>query len=653
MKLDQCLFGYDDGHRLLSSSLPLGAEISLLTELSDLAPGTVFQQSEGYWTGLPVPSIGRYVLMRTWPAPEMSRPGCVWTHALLIEPLLLESIADLSELQRLAIRPNGPLDRGRYSEPLEVDFSHNSRLVSPTDDTTVRKLISSLYEMISTTVEVTSPGELDGSLFAVWSQQWPRLRRNFRFQTATSRVPRSIGSTRFDITAVLAHQEIKSSQQDSSEPSWVSTAVLDVQKGANGSLRPFLWRYGRDVRRQRGSFRPLVEINMLDHDTQASSGHRVIKIVTDVFPARDDAISLKQDLVDGVLVARVQAELIRLVVLHERDGIAIFPSPTATGIARLAHLWPNQPDEILQLAEMTADADTPISKLVFANVLDIVQTQEFWPLACFYPRVRKHMVRIQPELLTNSTVTLDDTTLIDLLPLVPAKTKGLNSFIAELMLRDNVMLVNLTFDFFPDMAAVQVVSAANDRKIGMESVWLRELILRPKILLKSDVMSLISSSSLLYEFANALGWLSTEVISAGISPWRTAILTRVNDLRKDKAETLSCFLVSLAFTSGGDDGLHIVEKYYDNLHEKILKSELSLCAREILFPLLPDIGWAWNWDLGLRFRLAVAKAYIDNKWAPDSYAALAKDKKERMMLASAASNIQGGYAYVKAVSKNI
>lgn len=650
MKLDQCLFGYDDGHRLLSSSFPLGIETSLLTELSDLAPGTVFNQSEGYWTGLPVPSIGRYVLMRTWPAPEMPRPGCVWTHALLIEPALLESIADLSVLQSFAIRPKSLLDRERYSEPMEVDVSRNSGAL-PVNDTTVRKLIASLYGMINATVEVISPGELDGSLFAVWSQQWPRLRRNFRFQTAASRTPRSIGSTRFDITAVLAHQEIESSRHNSSEPSWVSTAVLDVQKGANGSLRPFLWRYGRDVRRQRGSFRPLVEINELNHNTQANSGLRVIEIVTDAFPARDDAVFLKQDLVDGVLAAHVQAELIRSVVLHEKDGIAVFPSPTATGIARLAHLWPQRPDEILHLAEMTADTDAPIGKLVFENVINIVQTPEFWPLTCSYPRVRNHMVKIQPELLTNATVELDDSTLIELLPLVPAKTKGLVNLISQLVLRDNTVLANLALDSFQDMVAAQVVSAVNDRRIGIANSWLQELIRRPKLLLQNDIMSLVSSSSLLYELADALGWLSTEVIDAGVSPWNAALMRVANDLRKDKADTLCCFLVALTFTSGGDDGLHVIERFYDNLHEKILKSELSLSAREILLPFLPDLGWMWNWDLGLRFRLAVTKAYIDYQWAPDRYAALAKDRKGRMMLASAVSNIPGGHAYFKAVSK--
>ncbi|UZE61063.1 hypothetical protein [Aeromonas veronii] len=534
---------------------------------------------------------------------------------------------------------------------MEVDAFPNSGTILPVDDRTVRKLIASLYGMISSTVEVISPGELDGSLFAVWSQQWPRLRRNFRFQTAASRTPRSIGLTRFDITTVLAHQEIESSKQDSSEPSWVSTAVLDVQKGANGSLRPFLWRYGRDVRKQRGSFRPLVEINALDHDSQVNAGLRVVEIVTDAFPARDDAVFLKQDLVDGVLVAHAQAELIRSVVLHERDGISVFPSPTATGIARLAHLWPQRPDEILQLAEMTAETDAPIGKLVFANIIEIFQTPEFWSLTCSYPRVRKHMVLMQPELLVNATVELDDSTLIELLPLVPAKTKGLTNLIAQLVLRDNTMLVNLVFDRFPNIAAAQVISAANDRRTGGVSAWLHELIHRPKLLLQTDIMSMVSSSSLLYELADALGWLSTEVIVAGVSPWSAALMRATNDLRKDKADALSCFLVVLAFTSGGDDGLYVVEKFYDDLHGKILKSDLTFSAREILLPFLPDIGWIWNWDLGLRFRLAVAKAYVSYQWAPDSYAALAKDKNGRVMLASAASNIPGGHSYFKAVSK--
>ena len=182
MNVDQCLFGYEDGHRLLASSLPLGDESSLLTELSDLAPGTIFGSSEGYWTGLPIASLGRYVLMRTWPAPEMSRPGCVWTHALLLEPLLLEVISDLSILQSLFLRPEKPTDRARYRTKVDVSAHLASPIAKRQKSSVLTSLLSALYGTHTSSIEIQQPGELDAPLFNVWSQQWPRLRRNFRFR---------------------------------------------------------------------------------------------------------------------------------------------------------------------------------------------------------------------------------------------------------------------------------------------------------------------------------------------------------------------------------------------------------------------------------------------------------------------------------------
>jgi hypothetical protein len=106
----------------------------------------------------------------------------------------------------------------------------------------------------------------------------------------------------------------------------------------------------------------------------------------------------------------------------------------------------------------------------------------------------------------------------------------------------------------------------------------------------------------------------------------------------------------LAYVSGGNDALRVIEKFYYDLHKTILVAKLPLRAREIILPLLPELGWAWNWDLGLRFRLATATAYVRHEWPPRSYAMLAKSKKGRSMLASAASSIPGGDVYFKAAS---
>src|SRR6266446_4309451 len=104
--IHQCVFGYNDGHRLLAASSHLLPDtLSLLLLLSDLAPGVFFGSAEGYWTGVPLPSVKAYMLARTWPAPELPRPGCVWTHSLLIGFTELAALEDVSGLNSLFQRP--------------------------------------------------------------------------------------------------------------------------------------------------------------------------------------------------------------------------------------------------------------------------------------------------------------------------------------------------------------------------------------------------------------------------------------------------------------------------------------------------------------------------------------------------------------------
>lgn len=649
MKIDQCLFGYDDGHRLLASSLPLGSETSFLTELSDLAPGTIFDSSEGYWTGVPVPTIGRYVLMRTWPAPEMSRPGCVWTHALLVEPKLLESVEDLSILQTLVTRPGGNVDREGYREPMSLDATRSTMSTLSVDSVIVRRLILSLYATGGRTVEIASPGQLDEPLFAVWSQQWPRLRRNFRFQTATSRSPRTTGSTRFDITAVLEQKNEGKPCIDEPDTPWLTVAALDVQEGISGSLRKFLRCYGRDVRRQRGSFRPLVEVKAIDNAAVPDSGPRLIEIVTKSFPGLDDAHGLKQDLIDGTLVAPAQAQLLRFVL--SSDGEAVFPPPTSLGIAKLANFWPEKPEELLQLAEASMSADDSLGRSVFEIVTGGVQESALWLFTRSSPGVRKRMVQAHPQLLLNdAALALDDAAFVELLPLISSDMAGIKTLISRLLRRNNENLAKVAFEHFPGTAAGQMVLAASGGA-SVGDAWFNELAHRPKVLLlQPEVMDSVSRMSQLYEFAEKLGWLTSEVTAAGTTPWIGALARASNDLPEEKEDTFFCFLIALALTSGGDGGLYVLERFFDGMHGKMLKSRLSLRAQQTLLPLLPDLGWIRGWDLALRFRMAVAATYVRYQWPPKSYATLVDNRKIRAMLADAASDVTGGERYAKAAA---
>lgn len=650
MKIDQCLFGYDDGHRLLASSLSLGEETSLLTELSDLAPGTVFGKSEGYWTGLPVASLGCYVLMRTWAAPEMPRPGCVWTHALLIKPTLLESLSDLSFLQSLVTKPKTLFDWKTYREPLDVQLPDDYPLGKVVNDVIVRNLLLSLYETGNTTVEIASPGELDIPLFAVWSQQWPRLRRNFRFQTAASRSVRTNGSIRFDIMALLAPSEDKLSNKAVADPHWLSSATHDIQEGNKSSLRSFLWSYGRDVRRQRGSFRPLVEIYDLDLDRNKNNSQKLINIVSNAFPTLNDAGYLKENIVDGILIPNAQIDIVKFILLNSHDGIKVFPSPTSAGFDKLSSFWPQRTEDIFQVLEISADTENGFREVIFEKLANVIQPPQFWSSSSSYPYARKLLVEIRPDLLLNASEYLDDDSLIELVPVIPKNTSGIKEFLSKLLVRENSAVVKTVFEYFPNEIVLSLVYKANDSREIIANVWIQDLIRHQDLLLQTNVMSIITRTSLLYEFADALGWISPKVIDAGATPWYSALINSKNDLHGDKLDTFGVFLLVLACKTGGEDGLCIVELFYEFIHKKILNSKLSFKANEILSPYLPDIGWFWNWDQGQRFRMVIARSFIRNKWSPRNFSSLAKDKEGRTLLADTVSDMPNGEEYFKAIS---
>src|SRR4051812_36584795 len=86
LRVHQALHGYADGHRLIASSATLKTrDAKSMLALSDASGSGARIPESGYLTGYPLSESGMYAFARTWAAPEMSRPGCVWTHTLIID----------------------------------------------------------------------------------------------------------------------------------------------------------------------------------------------------------------------------------------------------------------------------------------------------------------------------------------------------------------------------------------------------------------------------------------------------------------------------------------------------------------------------------------------------------------------------------------
>lgn len=113
------LHGYKLGHNYIQGSivLPSTHDMDKIATLSDWSEYVGINNERDYITAYPLDESSYYVVAKTWYADEMHRPGCVWTHSLLIPTDDLSKITDFCDLLYLFEKPLTE-NYESYSSPL-------------------------------------------------------------------------------------------------------------------------------------------------------------------------------------------------------------------------------------------------------------------------------------------------------------------------------------------------------------------------------------------------------------------------------------------------------------------------------------------------------------------------------------------------------
>lgn len=283
MKLHQALHGYADGHRQLASSLQLSTkDTKLVLVMSDVSGPGVATEGNSYITGYPLIDAGVYAIAKTWAATEMSRPGCVWTHTFFIDYADLARVEAPSSVSGYFSRPRAG-EWQEYGVPAEVDLGEPSTPTrwgtSELDWLTI--VLNALYgrpfERILARRDSTT--DVDSLVLSAWDQQWPKLRRSFRFCTFTTKdrstevvpfdlqiAPRSEFSTRSRISGTLEALDLPKPLNSH----WLSSLVQDVQVPNQSGLRSTLRLLGADILGGREAMMPLCKFHSIATDSSRS-----------------------------------------------------------------------------------------------------------------------------------------------------------------------------------------------------------------------------------------------------------------------------------------------------------------------------------------------------------------------------------------------
>lgn len=648
IRVDQTLHGYSEGHRLIEGSLKLPQlDARTMLVLSDASSSGSRIPSEGYLTGYPLAESGKYVLARTWAAPEMSRPGCVWTHSLLIDFADLARLGSAAGLIECFRRPAAGGGSGFISR-LDVEVTRVPTAVPFPDLARVGQWVSALYGEPKGRIVAEREGPDDDDLvMAIWMQQWPRLRRAFRF-CSFSADDRSTSADVFDLQLMDGGRSNRlrfpggvlasTIKQDG----WINTLITDLELPARSDLRQFLRDVGSDVTNGRAAMVPLIQL--------------YVALRLDVSPLRlADAIARLEQLGPGqgrmgraaaarVVLSRSGLDDRRLFdfalqqVQADRDLLGVDPAIVGRVILR----W--KPD---LLAERLSQ-ENPLRRAVEA-ALPEADIDELMAVIRAVPSAVAAVIYSRSDVLEDAafwrSVFIDAFGLIRSLDTNQDNTVRIISALVEAGRDDCSLAVVEHFGIVPVVIALSRMNVAGIRS---RVSWVRAIASQTNAIAEGMATGRLSHRPLLFVLTEVL---EPDAIPncMGTDPWVTAVeCTRTTD-DVSAEDQLAAFLFNRARgrITGSTGRLFFLS--VQRLHEAMASERLTGKAWRIARQRLP-YGSLWrDWDQCEKLRHAVVDNFIDRELPPIEFGIVVEDGKLWEKLVDLAADSSRGRRYLRKV----
>lgn len=393
LKIQQTLHGYDDGHRLLAASCRLSSSAQqVLIEQSDLSGASVVAGFESYLSAFPVEDEGYYCLSRTWDAPEMTRPGCVWTHSLLIPFSELPFLDFDSVLELPHRRPKQKdCDFSDYGVPISQESAGRVSRLSE-NYLVIAGLIAESWAMdpSSTLYMGAASSEVyEMPLFLMWCGQWPKLRRTFSFSTGSLRDRKGSGFA-YDIQVFPENQAQLFKRSIRKAGRFFNPDLFDGRlwseklvaramrlRDQDQEVYEFVFRYGADVLHPKAAIVVLIDLFRQLH-AKSKNARAIIATVSSGFPSKIDAATLKRDLlVFPSKFFSTKEQVAMLGELQLTKGIEAFEIPENAIPARVVGLWQKHSHDVLAVtAGVMSERPTPQSQQFLDAVAGCLRVED-------------------------------------------------------------------------------------------------------------------------------------------------------------------------------------------------------------------------------------------------------------------------------------
>ncbi|MCU1305273.1 MAG: hypothetical protein JWQ87_5557 [Candidatus Sulfotelmatobacter sp.] len=669
--LHQLLHGYAEGHRLLESSVDLPEDlIRLVLRLSDLSGSNVSSGFEDYITGYPLTSLQAYALAKTWYAPEMPRPGCVWTHTIVIPAAAMQRLVSLDCLLSLFRRPEKSGVRGSYDKPLTLDtVTESSAILTPQRDV-LEKIMSLHYRQENTPVILGARNskEFESSILSLWSQKWPSLRLQLTFCTGALAV-RTFDKRPFDIQCVPTSkarevmldsktmagvsEAVIANSMPGNAPAWAIEAAEDASQISGGALRTFLWQVTNGSS-ERQDFEGLVFI--YEALQRSIPLPELISTVAKNFPDVHSGEGLKSALFG-------EQRNIGLANYEERDlllGIGTtsdYKSFDAEILAlrkRAEELWVSQSEDATWLVgELFRSTLNPLGEETLAALIAGMEPEAARRITSRQIQFLPALFQAKPSLATSFQLWLAGGDRKRELFEAVAGRKDLDPTLIAGIVR--ALLESNSDNFIRralDLWGTEAVFATLDWSEihnGAMSDTCRES-------LRSHLLSVMEwveggperSFPVLIAIARVVAPFSSKISQRDASVWlRTSRHLRTHGTDSDRTY-VSAFLLALALNNAPPAPLELVAESFEYVHQAAWDQRLSDSAWIVVEPFVPELSWISNWDKCERLKRGLISAFLRNSWPASELQNRIKNNDLMEQLLRSARKVDGGERLLRA-----
>lgn len=684
--IHQALHGYADGHRLLESSYKFSnIEARTAQILSDMSGPRMIDGFETYLTGYSLPQSKIYAFARTWYAPEMSRPGCVWTHTLLIEASYLAMIQDFAILLDLFIRPVKGEPFNSYKEALRIPIksSYESFIEPSTHQRNIAR--STLFALYNTPKKIVfliadNTKEYESLTIEIWSQQWPNLRRSFRFCTG-SLSNRTVNGESFDFQIAprkqLLHLRRESPNAEfvnektnsfSEDAKWVNYAISDLTGEKDSSIRRFLWEYGSESDKGRLFYTKLIDLYIYIEDVKFGEKtlHDLIEFVGRSFPKPNELNKLKCSIFRNNLQSQnsffpIVKESEVLNELVTTNYYSAFDAKELHVRERAKELLNNEPFRTKNLILKLDEKDiTPLAEEFLLGISQSIEPKDVIEISRSHPDLLFFFLKHNPNLAISPLIWRipydDQYKVFNLLFNISDQSNDFKASIVTAMLEAE-----------SDIEAEKVISQVGEYAITLFLQWFDSSIRNktPEIkkgwknALESHPITILNwlknnpdadiKTNLL--IADSLSPNSLAVIEFGADVWLPLAKTVSTSLRGAELIEISAFLLALGFNNPGLNAAELVANSFEAVHNAAYEKRLGNKSWALLKDHAPSLSIWRDWDKCERLRAALVESFIKYQWPTKYFLVAVQDRRTFQRILDYCRDSKKGREFIKKIAK--